>query len=59
MMNSMSKTDAGMSGSATEKVVAESQKQSALAALNNLFRWSPTSRKDVVESEKRLLSLVK
>jgi pimeloyl-ACP methyl ester carboxylesterase len=48
-----------MSGSATGDVAVEAQKQSMLATLQNLLRWSPTSRKDIIESEKRLLTLVK
>lgn len=50
---------AGMSGSATGDVAVEAQKQSMLVTLQNLLRWSPTSRKDIIESEKRLLTLVK
>lgn len=59
MADAMNKTGAGMSGSATGDVAVEAQKQSMLATLQNFLRWSPTSRKDIVESEKRLLTLVK
>lgn len=41
------------SESVTGEVAVEAQKQSVLA---KVFRWSPTSRKDIIDSEKRLLT---
>ncbi|KAG0603934.1 hypothetical protein M758_10G131800 [Ceratodon purpureus] len=60
MSEGVSKTGAGMSGSVTPEGVGDVQKQqSMLAALQNFLRWSPTSRQDIIDSEKRLLTLVK
>ncbi|KAG0565652.1 hypothetical protein KC19_7G004400 [Ceratodon purpureus] len=55
----MSKAGEGMSGSATGEVVAEAQKQrSVFETLKRSLNWVRTSREDIIESEKRLLTLV-
>jgi hypothetical protein len=42
-----------------EMELAEGKKQSMFAALQNFMRWIPTSRKDIIASEQRLLTLIK
>jgi abhydrolase domain-containing protein 5 len=47
------------SSAKTEMELAEGKKQSMFAALQNFMRWIPTSRKDIIASEQRLLTLIK
>jgi len=44
---------------ATDEVSVKAEKQTVLASISNFFRWSRTSRQDIIDSEKRLLTLVK
>lgn len=61
MSEAVSRTGpAGMAGSVTPEGVGEAHKQqSVVAALHIFLRWSPTSRQDIIDSEKRLLTLVR
>jgi hypothetical protein len=47
------------SSAKNEMELAEVKKQSMFAALQNFMRWIPTSRKDIIASEQRLLTLIK
>lgn len=47
------------SSAKNEMELAEGKKQSMFAALQNFMRWIPTSRKDIIASEQRLLTLIK
>lgn len=48
----------GMSGPVTSQVSTEATKQSVFANLQRCLRWSPTSRQEIIDSEKRLLTLI-
>lgn len=55
MSEAMGKAEAGATGAVTGEV----QKQSIMAAISKLLTWSPTSREEIIKSEKELLTLVK
>jgi pimeloyl-ACP methyl ester carboxylesterase len=55
MSEAMGKAEVGATGAVTGEV----QKQSIMAAISKLLTWSPTSREDIIKSEKELLTLVK
>lgn len=48
----------GMPGAVTSEVATEAKKQSVFASLQRCLRWSPTSRQEIIDSEKRLLTLI-